>query len=373
VLPGKTADQLPVLYRVTIGDPPKVKGKSGPSKRDYFVIKRLSPEGQGNWVTDEEAQARLVEWAQDEKPRVVQVVFMSDNIEDVFASGIAWYGRRKRYCWAKDFKGVDIEDEEAPAHCIIHRFQKPDNMSEQMWREIKAFHNGPNHVCRPSLCPNWNSDKPSYKCKPFGYLRFLLPFAPTFPGVAEFRSVAWSSNIAIQNTLRDFQRILGGRLAGVPLHLRMWWRRSETQDGVFVNPAVTLDYPGDTIAFREFAEKYIQRRVEQEERLRELAERYKPMAALAEETEDDIERYTEEFVPEAEDLPEVDLEAKFNSLADTLQWTQAKREAVRSNFDSLEGAVDYAETEFARHVGTVKPEKHEPEADDLALFGDDET
>lgn len=350
MIPGDHAGKRAVLYRITIGDPPKVKGRDGPTKRDYFVVKKLHPSGNGNWIPAPEVQEKLVEWAGDDKPMRAPIMLVSDAIEENLFSGLAWHGRRHRYCWASDFKGVSLDEEEATAHCLVAKFDKPNSMTARHWQEIVKYHHSVEHPCRPTSCPNWQTKNPAFKCRPFGYLRFLLLVAPSFPTMAEFRSPGWASNIALHNALVDIRRELGGKLAGVPLHLRMWWKRSETESGVFVNPAVTLEFPGDVLEFRKFAVKYLERRAELEAKYQQIANSMKPLPAFVEEGEDEgrLEAYADEFLPQAEDLREEpdDLEARFNRIADALEWTEAKRAAIRDGFDSLESAIDYANNEL---------------------------
>jgi hypothetical protein len=359
-IPGNYSGRMPVVYKVSIGEVASHRYKTYPQKLDHFKIKRRSPEGGRHWVTDEQAQKALEEGFCDwqgrqwdgygPKPQRVPIVLFSDNISDVLVSGLAWYGRNRRYCWATGFAGVEWEDERAPAYCEVPRYGKPDNMSESEWSAIRAYHCAKHHLCKPLTCPNYSSEG-GYKCKRFAVLRFILPFAPTVTGVAEFRTTGKASCIALENSLRRFQAELQGMLAGVPLLLCMQPYQVTTPDGIAQTQwEVRLDYPAELSRFRALAAEAMERRKLEEGRLREIATTYRILPAWEGETAEDVTAHAREFAPEAQDLPEVDQRARFEGYADSLGWLPGQKAAVLQKFEGdLAAAADYAQEEFERH------------------------
>jgi|GEM_PF-4704038 len=381
-IPGDNRGRLPVVYRVVIGEVRESGGKTYPSKLDHFKLKRRSQEGGKHWVTDEGLQAKVANGFDDwsgrhwkgygPKPQSVPVVLFSDNPEDVLVSGLAWYGAGRRFCWATEFLGVDWGDEQAPAHCQLARYEKPKNMTDADWKVIKAYHHSKGHLCKPLSCPNYQWPTAAYKCKRFAVLRFILPFAPTVSGVAEFRTTGKASCIALENSVRRFQAELDGMLAGVPLILVMQPYSVLTPEGKQQTQwEVRLDYPAELGRFRVLAAESMEKRRLEEGRLRQIAAGYRALPAWTEESAREATEHAREFAPQAEDLPQADPYARFEGYADALQWLPGQRRAVLERFEGdMDAAADHAEEEYQRMIGEPVPSSSgaepepEPEAED---------
>jgi len=378
-IPGDHKGRLPVVYRVSIGEVISRGDKTFPQKLDHFKIKMRSPEGgKRSWITYEEGQKMIeegfVDWqgrpweGYGPKPQRCPIVLFSDRPEDSLVSGVAWYGRNRRYCWATDFQGLDWEEEWAPAQCQIQRYGKPANMAEKDWQIIAAYHHAKEHVCKPATCPNYNSETAAYKCKRFAVLRFILPFAPTVTGVAEFRTTGKASCIALENSLRRFQGELNGMVAGVPLLLVMQPVQVETPDGKAQTAwEVRLDYPTDVSHFRALAAGAMERRSLDEGKLQAIAASYRALPAWTGEGRDEVVDHSREFAPEAADLPEVDPMERFDGLAKALEWLPGQKAAVLMKFEGdLEAAADFAQDAYDQQVkeepAPILGAQEEPEA-----------
>ncbi len=376
-IPGANRGKLPVVYRVAIGDAPEGAGK-GPRRLDYFKIKRRSPETRSVWVTDEEAQNKLINGFDDPfgnhiaglgpKPQRVPILLFSDKLEDMLVSGLSWYGKRGRYCWATEFQGLDWDDENAPAHCRLAHYGKPPGMDDAAFTALTSYHRGKQHICKPATCPNYAPDKGTkfsgYACNRFLFFRFILPFAPSFPGVAEFRTKGKASCVALENTIRGFQSELADHPAGVLLHLAMQPYQTQYEGGTTTQWEVRLEAPTDMVSFRRDAARALEARISQASQLAHIAEEFKALPAWTEETPEQIHEYTREFLPAQEDLPPVDQSARFYGLADSLGWLPGQRAAILAKHDGdFEAAADEAQEEFDRHTeeGAAPVEVAEPE------------
>lgn len=363
-IPGNNRGKLPVVYRVAIGDAPEGAGK-GPKRLDYFKIKRRSPETKAAWITDEAAQKKLQDGFDDPfgnhiagtgpKPQRVPILLFSDKLEDMLVSGLSWYGKRGRYCWATEFQGLEWEEEQAPAHCRLAHYGKPPGMDDAAFAILTAYHIGKEHICKPSTCPNYLPEKgtkfSNYACNRFLFFRFILPFAPSFPGVAEFRTKGKASCIALENTIRGFQSELADHPAGVLLHLAMQPYQTQYDGGTTTQWEVRLEAPTDMVSFRREAARALEARIKQSAQLAHIAEEFKALPAWTDETPEQIVEYTREFLPGQEDLPEVDQATRYYGIADSLGWLPGQRAAFLAKHDGdFEAAADEAQDEFDRHT-----------------------
>lgn len=183
-------------------------GKKGkyriPVKYDYFVVTGLDKDGTDNFIPD----AGIME-ALGDKPKKLDILLLTDDIDKNFQTAYAAYKGSKRFCMG------DGETAER---------RQPDDTFKQI-------------TCDPDTCPVFQSDE----CKPSGILSCMLPQSEKVGGVAKFRTHSWNSIINITSSLEAIKLITGGVLFGIPLTMELIEKQTEEHGKVKV---VNIVYNG---------------------------------------------------------------------------------------------------------------------------------
>lgn len=179
---GRTIQRLSVSTKLAVGLGPDAKaGRKAPMKLDHIIfLKKVADSGtDSDWVID----TKLTEHYGKE-PREVEIILLSDDMEEVFQTQYAWWTRSKRNCWGDGLNAT----------------RKTDKHPEgEPWEPCGKE------------CP----DLQEGRCKPSGDLRFTLADFPQLGSVARIHTSSYRSIMQIHSALHQVQLITGGRLAGI--------------------------------------------------------------------------------------------------------------------------------------------------------------
>lgn len=180
---GRTIQRLAVDIKLAIGLPPDPsKGRKAPTKLDQFVFLRKPAEAKDG--TDWKIDANLTKFY-GPKCRAVEIILLSDDIEEVFPTMLAWW---------------------KASHCVC----SGDGINAI--RRTKEFPQGQKwSPCREDGCEDFKRKD----CKPSGDLRFTLAAFPQLGSVARIHTSSYRSIMQIGSALHQVQLITGGRLAGI--------------------------------------------------------------------------------------------------------------------------------------------------------------
>ena len=181
-----------VVTKIAIGLPPS-EGANYPKKLDHFVFLRQVMVGKElQWQVDPEKQEH---YGTDCKS--FWIVFLSDNIEEVFRTELAAYVKTR--CWCRG------DGEKAQRRKQVDKEWPPKGDFE--------IYKGP---CANNGCNDFEpqNDKPA-ACKPSADLYFLLQDFPTLGTVCRIHTSSYQSIRQINTALLDLQAVTGGRLMGV--------------------------------------------------------------------------------------------------------------------------------------------------------------
>lgn len=202
---------LAVAYKVAIGIPAKSPGNdtNHPKKLDHFLIESKAKDGE--WREDGDLSNLLRQKhsrripAEGDKPervgplREFDVVFMSDNIDDIFKTEMSWWSRSERKCSGDGRTAMRSQ-------AILPKdFKVPE--------EFKGQRSVPWTPCGEE-CPQYRQE-----CKPSGQLYFMFADRPTIGSVAAYFTTSAKSIIQIQSSLEQIRAITGGRLRGIRLKM----------------------------------------------------------------------------------------------------------------------------------------------------------
>ena len=196
--------RLAVAYKVSIGEPAK-DGKNYPSKSDYFHIRAKN--GSGDWIDDVAFGEALrqkympeIETEQGKRRmplREFDIVLLSDDIEEVFRTELAWWSSSEKKCFGNGKE----------AQRSITALPK-DQQAQYSERWI------PWEPCGDT-CPEMESGK----CKPSGALYFIFKDRPIMGSVAAYYTTSYETVRRIHSSLLQIQTLTGGRLKGIPLKI----------------------------------------------------------------------------------------------------------------------------------------------------------
>jgi hypothetical protein len=178
---GQPIQRLAVSTKVAIGEVKMAKnGKTYPSKLDHFVFLRKGAEL--GWEPDPELTD-----VYGTECRAFWVFFMSDDLESVFRTQLAWWTQTERKCWGD-------------GRAATRRTEK--NPDGETWSPCG------------DKCPQFDGD-----CKPSGDLYFRLVDFPRIGATCRIHTSGKRSVMQIQSALMELQGMTGGRLMGVKAKL----------------------------------------------------------------------------------------------------------------------------------------------------------
>lgn len=236
-----------------------------PQKLDHFTVTTTERGADGNFLTDVTIMQMI-----GDKPKEIPVRLIYDDIALNFPSRYAAYAGKSLFCTG------DGE------------------------RAKQASASGPIMV----QCPCQRQD-PTYtgkdKCKPTGVLSVVIDGAEVVGGVWKFRTTSYNTVVGILSSLAMIQRISGGRLAGIPLVMKLSPKTvqdptSGAQQVVYI---VSLEFRGSVSDLREQGYQALLQDKEHGARIEQLENSARLMLAQRDEYEDDADEITDEFYPEA--------------------------------------------------------------------------
>jgi hypothetical protein len=196
-------EKLTVITKVSIGEPP-TEGRNYPKKLDHFRFQTKDPSG--DWIVDDRLDLMLKkkqegEGADEGTPvRSFNIQFVSDDIEQIFATSYAWWGSSERKCHGDGLQ----------AERVLSEIKDKDILKEY---EGKRF--APWTPCGDDGCPELEKKM----CKPHGQLRFMIPEQRVVGAVAVFNTTSYESIRRIFSGLTGIANLTRGRLAGLKLRL----------------------------------------------------------------------------------------------------------------------------------------------------------
>ena len=206
---GAPIQRLAISAKVSIGEPAK-DGQSFPSKSDHFRV--LKKDGKGEWVEDTEFYRHLCEvymkpvsmddGSQRRPPlREFDVVFLNDDIEAVFRTENAWWGKSEKKC------SGDGRDAQRSVTALTTE-QRKDTQVKEGQRSV------PWKPCGDA-CPEMKNGS----CKPSGSLYFIFKDRPTLGSIATYHTTSHETIKRIVSSLLQIQTVTGHRLKGIPLKM----------------------------------------------------------------------------------------------------------------------------------------------------------
>ncbi len=200
---GVPIEKLTVISKVSIGEPP-TEGRNYPKKLDHFRFQTKDPSG--DWMVDDQLSLLLKkkqegEGADEGTPvRSFNIQFVSDDIEQIFATSYAWWGSSERKCFGD---GVQAER-------VLSEIK-----DKKLLKEYEDKRSAPWTPCGDDGCPELKKKL----CKPHGQLRFMIPEQRVVGAVAVFNTTSYESIRRIFSGLTGIANITRGRLAGLKLRL----------------------------------------------------------------------------------------------------------------------------------------------------------
>lgn len=388
-LPGALRDV--VRYRVRIGEGPEEK-RNYPQPLDYIMVSRRAYErGSGEkprWVRDDLGQ-KMLESAfavyqreylgqefEDEslygkKPVVCPIELESDEIDEVFTSGMAFQWGNVRLCSATQFEEHDLSTDSSQTECKLAAMEKPEKLAGEMlsdrgWQALLQRHPHDGHICRPSECKEACPRKVNGKearpfCNPFCVLICKLPFLPVVGTKAEFRSHGWASGRSIKASLVDIKKKSGGVLSGIPLVLRIY----PAVSGGRTVYAATVEFLGGERALRDKGISELRSRVDQGGQLKQLSSENTALSHWTGFTAQEIAADIAEFTPDnrgnGEVFEETGASERFDGIARAMQWTESKKRDVLATHGSYTAAAEWADEQRRKEMDATGPQQEEEE------------
>jgi hypothetical protein len=214
---GLSMQRLPVTTKVSIGEPPnKAKGKNYPSRLDHFqFLEKVMVDGEGVWSVDEGVTNAMTAAYGTNKPTEIGIVLLDDDPENVFKTSLAWWKATEWQC-----KGSLVQVE--PTVFAMQATRRTEKHPEgEPWPGNYKYSNGEKKGQPVEPCGDACPDLEAGRCKPSGDLYFILEKYPSFGGVCRIHTTSWRSIRNISNGLQQIRSLLGGRLAGIRVSLKV--------------------------------------------------------------------------------------------------------------------------------------------------------
>lgn len=190
--------RLPRLGKIHLGvKKVSSRGNEYPSAVDYFVA------------------PAVVQAVYGPTPRELDVVFPTDDVGRV--AGVSWKqysSARGKVCWGDGERAVRLVD--------LDKLPKDHEPHEQGEYDAAIVRPDSKNVCRIEIpCPAKDcAFAKKNACKPVMNLMFLLPKVPGI-GVWQLDTGSVNSILDVRGGIELVMKLSGGRLAGIPLKLRI--------------------------------------------------------------------------------------------------------------------------------------------------------
>lgn len=343
---GTPIQRLARAYKVSIGIPAS-DDKKYPQKSDHFHIRAKN--ANGDWVDDvvfaEKLREIYMPVVQTDKGNVrpplreFDIVFLSDNLDEVFKTELAWWATSEKKCSGDGRKAMR-------------------SITALSKEELKE-HEGEGDRWVPwTPCGEGCPDLEAGRCHPSGQLFFIFKDRPIMGSVAEYTTTSYETVRRIHSSLLQIQSVTGGRLRGIPFKIvvRPGKTRYEGTDGkpktgtaYFVNIEFRQeDYSKLVPTLLQQSVQYDLALGAQRRMLTESVDEEDDPFTIAEVHEQErAKEMTSEFQPEnrteiaaaatAEDIPQL---SKIRSLCSELGLNKAQEDTL---FSVLKGDMDEIE------------------------------
>ncbi|MCL4502373.1 MAG: hypothetical protein M1438_11065 [Deltaproteobacteria bacterium] len=236
-----------------------------PQKLDHFIITTMERDAAGRLLPDTDLMARLK--PEGGKITSIPILLLYDDPEVNFLTRYAAYAGNTLLC-------------------------QGDGESAQRLQDSK-------YQTVPCPCPRLEEAYAGKDiCKPNGVLQCLIQGVNRIGGVWKFRTTSWNSVQSIMSSMKLFQTVTGGILAGIPLQMRVSPKTVTVRGGNQIVYIVSLEFSGTTQQLTQVALDITRRQAEYRVRLEHLeAEARKALEHQAESPEE-VKDIQQEFYPE---------------------------------------------------------------------------
>jgi hypothetical protein len=217
---GLAVQRLPVSIKVAIGEGPDPSNPNGfPKKLDHFVFKRKAMKGKDvAWESDKDVTARY-----GENCKEVGIVFMDDDVENVFRTNYTWWKATERQCWGELVQiGGDWKMQ------ATRRTEK--HPEGEAWPGNYKYSDGAKKGQPVEGCGDGCLDLEAGRCKPSADLYFQLDKFPMLGAVCRLHTTSYQSIRQISSGLQQVIQTFGG-LAGVRMMLKVRPEKVKYMDG----------------------------------------------------------------------------------------------------------------------------------------------
>lgn len=189
-------------------------GKTRPEKLDHILAERKNAKGE--WIEDVELEQQLREKYSRRTDagytplREFDVVFLSDDPEEIFATKYAMWSASELQCSG--------DGEHAMRSAAIIKD-----------KDLLAQHPKERYIPW-TPCGETCPEKIAKKCKPSGQLFFMVLIRPVLGAVSVFYTTSYRTILQIYSSLTQIKQLTGGRLKGIPLRLVMRPGRTSYED-----------------------------------------------------------------------------------------------------------------------------------------------
>lgn len=217
---GAPIERITIGGKVSIGLPPDEKSNF-PKRLDHFYFAAKS--GRGEWTQDGPLTTMLQDkyGKRDDKGSVAPVrefdiVLLSDDIETVFRTELAWWTKSERKCSGNGREG-------SRRFTALTAAQQKGVTTD--WTPWKPCGDG---------CPEYESGT----CKPSGNLYFMLADRPVVGVATFFHTSGFEGVKRMVSSLAAISSLTGGRLKGIRLKMVLRPYKARYMEGTTVKTSV---------------------------------------------------------------------------------------------------------------------------------------
>ncbi len=215
---GTPVQRLAVTVKVAVALPPdEGKGRKYPVRMDHILFKTRKGDAQTGWDVDAALTEKMVN-LYGQNPREIEIVFLDDNIDNIFRTELAWWNATECKC-----RGSLVRiGENGNARFAMQAVRKTQKRPEgEPWPGNYKYTDGAKKGQPVEPCGDGCPDLEQRRCNPTGDLYFIPFRLPSMGETWHMHTNAYRSIRNIQSSLEQIRKYSGGRLAGIPLRLRV--------------------------------------------------------------------------------------------------------------------------------------------------------
>jgi Recombination directionality factor-like len=236
-----------------------------PQKLDHFIITTMERDAAGRLLPDGDLMARLK--PEGDKITSIPILLLYDDSEVNFLTRYAAYVGNTLWCQGDGESAQRLQDGKyQTVTCPCPRLEE-------------AY--GGKDICKPN-----------------GVLQCLIQGVNRIGGVWKFRTTSWNSVQSIMSSMKLFQTITGGILAGIPLQMRVSPKTVNVRGSNQVVYVVSLEFSGTTQELTQVALDITRRQAEYRVRLEHLEAEARKAWEHQEESPEEVKDIQQEFYPE---------------------------------------------------------------------------